>query len=121
MAARGRGASRFISNPPARGDAHAPFTAMLCAGAPSGNACPAVAGGQALYFGADQPRIVAAALIPWSALGLAGPPAAHRIRLEVSVQSWYRARWMSLSGLAPAVGSADPARWAELRLAPTAH
>jgi len=94
----------------------APFTPMLCAGAASATACEPVAGGQALYFGADQPRVVAAMLVPWSALGLTGPPPTRRLKIEISARSWYRARWMSLSGRAPEAGSADPADWRWARL-----
>jgi hypothetical protein len=99
---------------------HPPMTARLCAGAPAEHAtkdCPAVPGAKALYFGADQPRIVGEALIPWSALGLDAPPASRRLRVEVSASSWFRSHWMSLSGLPPAQGSARPSRWAVLRLA----
>jgi hypothetical protein len=75
-----------------------------------------VAGAEVLYFGADQPRISAEALLPWRALGLAGPPAAGRIKVEVSAGAWLRARWMSLSGRPPAESSPDPARWIPMRL-----
>ena len=86
----------------------------LCVGAPEaheGASCPEVAGGMAHYFGADQPRIVADALIPWSALGVSGPPESRRIRLDVGARSWFRARWMSLSGQAPEIAAADPKLW----------
>src|SRR6185437_9205788 len=56
---------------------HPLMTAKLCRGAPAehaGNDCAAVPGGEAYYFGADQPRIAAEALLPWSALGRDGPP-----------------------------------------------
>ncbi|MDE1968143.1 MAG: hypothetical protein KGI92_04485 [Alphaproteobacteria bacterium] len=91
-----------------------PMKPLLCAGSPGehrGATCPSVAGGRVHYFGADQPRIVADALIPWSALGVSGPPDAHRIKLEVSARSWFRARWMSLSGETPETASADPKLW----------
>ena len=91
-----------------------PMQPLLCAGAPSeyhGASCPPVAGGRVHYFGADQPRIVADALIPWSALGLSGPPESRRIKLDVSARSWFRARWMSLSGAPPEAASADPKLW----------
>jgi hypothetical protein len=91
-----------------------PMAPMLCQGAPAehrGTSCPAVPGAQTLYFGADQPRIVAETLIPWQALGLSGPPDPRRIKFEVSARSWFRARWMSLSGLNPEKGSAQPAAW----------
>ena len=99
---------------------HPMMTAQLCAGAPSEHgekSCAAVPGGQALYFGADQPRIVGEALIPWQAVGLDGPPASRHIKAEVSASAWFHSRWMSLSGLPPAIGSADPRHWAVLRLA----
>jgi hypothetical protein len=76
-----------------------------------------VPGARVLYFGADQPRIVGEALIPWRAIGLEGPPASRRIRVEVSSSAWFRSRWMSLSGLSPEAGSAAPDRWSVLRLA----
>jgi hypothetical protein len=91
-----------------------PMAPMLCAGAPAehhGTSCPSVPGATTLYFGADQPRIVAETLIPWQALGLAGPPDKRRIKFEVSARSWFRARWMSLSGLNPEKSSAIPAAW----------
>lgn len=91
-----------------------PMKPLLCLGSPEdhhGSTCLSVAGGVAHYFGADQPRIVADALIPWSALGLTGPPDAHRIRLDVAARSWFRARWMSLSGQAPEAIATDPKLW----------
>jgi hypothetical protein len=102
-----------------KGQEHPLMTALLCAGAPvehGGDICPAVAGGEAFYFGADQPRIVAEALLPWSALGLQAPPRDGKLKLEVSVSAWYHSRWMSLSGLPPAQGSAAPDRWIEVLL-----
>ncbi|HXP31740.1 MAG TPA: hypothetical protein VN832_11655 [Stellaceae bacterium] len=117
----GAGPRRFTLYfiPPGPAKDSPPMSVRLCAGAAKehrGNRCPAVEGASALYFGADQPRVVAEALIPWSALGLAGPPTARRLRFEVSATSWFRARWMSLSGLPPEAGSADPERWATVRL-----
>jgi hypothetical protein len=49
-------------------------------------------------------------------LGLAGPPLRHRIKIEVSASAWFHSRLMSLSGAAPARGSADPKRWIEMQL-----
>jgi hypothetical protein len=98
---------------------HPVMTAKLCAGAAAErrqNRCASVPGAQALYFGADQPRIVGEALIPWQAMGLDGPPMSRRIKVEVSSSAWFHSRWMSLSGLPPAQGSAEPRRWATLRL-----
>jgi hypothetical protein len=118
----GAGARRFtlyFIPPRSKEKDHPPTSALLCAGAPAEhtrNHCPAVPGGEALYFGADQPRIVGEALIPWSALGLSGPPADRLLKAEISASAWFRSRWMSLSGLTPRQGSAQPARWAVLRL-----
>ncbi len=75
-----------------------------------------VPGAKALYFGADQPRIVAEALLPWRAFGLSGPPPSRKIRIEVSARAWLRARWMSLTGLPPRQGAAEPRHWAEMTL-----
>ena len=120
----GAGPRRFTLYfvPPGRGPGKAPpMSVELCAGTAAemrDGRCVAVPGSEALYFGADQPRIVAAMLLPWSALGLDGPPAARRMRLEVAASSWYRARSMSLSGLPPGEGAKDPRHWLEVRLAP---
>jgi hypothetical protein len=111
----------FIPPDGKKGGAHPAMTPLLCAGGAAarvGNDCPAVPGARALYFGADQPRITAEALIPWSALGLSGPPGDEQLKVEVSASAWYRSRWMSLSGLPPAQDSADPARWTTVRLGP---
>lgn len=98
---------------------HPPMAPKLCLGTPTEHAatdCPAVPGAQALYFGADQPRIAAEALIPWEALGLDGPPADGKLRVEVSSTAWHRSRWMSLSGLSPTEGAAHPEKWMPMRL-----
>ncbi len=98
---------------------HPPMMVKLCAGAPAEHAenrCAEVPGAEALYFGADQPRIAAEAILPWAALGRVGPPLDGRVRVEVSAVAWFHSRWMSLSGLSPAQGSAMPGRWAEMRL-----
>ena len=100
---------------------HPPMTALLCTGTAAGPAdgaatCMPVAGGRVSYFGADQPRITAEALIPWCAIGLDGPPLAAPMRVEVSATAWFRSRWMSLSGLPPEQGRARPGRWAVARL-----
>jgi hypothetical protein len=93
--------------------------AMLCAGPAQqaiANGCTAVPGAEAVYFGADQPRITAETLIPWSALGIAPPSPGAKLRAEVAMTSWHRERWMSLSGRAPEAALADPARWRLMRL-----
>ncbi|HZB91601.1 MAG TPA: hypothetical protein VE397_09180 [Stellaceae bacterium] len=110
----------FVPPPPQELERdHVLMTPLLCAGAATERAetrCAAVPGAHALYFGADQPRVVGEALIPWAAIGLDGPPASRRIRVEFSASAWFQSRWMSLSGLPPTVGSAEPQRWAVLSL-----
>jgi hypothetical protein len=98
---------------------HPPMAVKLCAG----SAAEAIAGGckpveaaEAVYFGADQPRITAEMLIPWAALGTAPPTPGATLRAEVAMTSWHRERWMSLSGEAPDKAMADPARWRAMRL-----
>jgi hypothetical protein len=95
--------------------------AVLCAGAPAshdGLACASPAGGEASYFGSDQPRITAELVLPWSAFGVDGAPEARRVALEVAVTAWHRSRWVSLSGATPDKGLADPAGWETVSLAP---
>ena len=62
--------------------------------------CTEVSGAEAVYFGADQPRITAEMVIPWSALGIAPPAPGTQLRAEIAITSWHRERWMSLSGRA---------------------
>ena len=64
------------------------MTALLCAGA-ADEAIRArlhgpMAGAEAVYFGADQPRITAEMLIPWSALGIAAAAAGRDARAPKS-------------------------------------
>ena len=79
--------------------------------------CAAVPGALATYFGSDQPRIVLEVSVPWEALGSEGPPAARCLRTELSVSGFYRARWMTLSGLPPELAMEDTRRWMEVELA----
>lgn len=98
---------------------HPPMAALLCAGSPATHAhnrCPSVPGAEALYFGADQPRVAAEMLLPWQALGLSGPPGDGKLKLEVSSSAWFHSRWMSLTGLSPAAGSTQPEHWIEVHL-----
>ena len=98
---------------------HPPMAPMLCLGAPAEHgptSCSPVPGAQALYFGADQPRITAEAIFPWSALGVAGPPPSGRIKVEVSGTAFHRSRWMSLSGRPPSEDVMQPEHWPEMRL-----
>ncbi len=83
-----------------------------------GAECRGVEGAEASYFGADQPRVTTELTIPWSALGLAGPPAGRPLKLELAATAWYRSRWMSLSGKAPDAAMADSPHWREVLLLP---
>jgi len=97
-----------------------PMAPKLCAGTVAelqDNNCAAVPDAQTLYFGADQPRIVAEAMLPWNALGIDGPPKANKLAIEVSATSWDNGRWMSLSGLPPEKGSSETKRWLTVPLA----
>src|SRR6185437_7900160 len=116
----GAGPRRFVLYfvPPRTKTAdHPPMRALLCTGeAAFPSSCAPVPGGRSVYFGADQPRITAEAFLPWSALGLARPPASGRLRLDIAGIAWHRSRWMSLSGNPPAAMMAHPERWPVLRL-----
>jgi hypothetical protein len=98
---------------------HPPMAALLCAG-PAVEAiaagCKPVPGAEAVYFGADQPRIAAELLLPWSAFGIALPKPGALLRAEVAMTSWHGERWMSLSGETPERAMADPAHWLPMRL-----
>lgn len=95
------------------------MAALLCAGAAAQatqSGCTPVPGAEAVYFGADQPRITAEMLIPWSALGIAPPAPGMALKAEVALTSWHSERWMSLSGRPPEAALADPSGWRVLRL-----
>jgi len=95
------------------------MAAELCAGAARQaleHGCIPIVGAKAVYFGADQPRITAEALIPWSALGIAALAAGTPVRVEAAVTAWERDRWMSLSGRPPDVAMRDPGGWRRMRL-----
>jgi hypothetical protein len=107
----------FFIPPHARDPVHHDYQHMeaeLCAG-PAGQViaqgCTAPQGAEAVYFGADQPRITAEMRIPWSSLGIAPPAPGGKLKVEVAMTSWHRERWMSLSGRPPEAGLADPSRW----------
>jgi hypothetical protein len=78
--------------------------------------CKPPPGAEAMYFGADQPRVTAEMTIPWTFLGVAPPAAGARIKAEVAMTSWHHERWMSLSGQPPDKAMADPSLWRRLRL-----
>ena len=98
---------------------HPEMAAQLCAGpAPQAISmgCTGVSGAKAVYFGADQPRITAEMVIPWSALGIDAPTPGAQLRAEIAVTSWHRERWMSLSGRPPPAAMEDPQGWRAMRL-----
>jgi hypothetical protein len=110
--------SLFFVPPKGRGKNYPIMQALLCAESAADIAsCRTPAGAAANYFGADQPRIVAEARLPWPALGMAGPPADGRIRVEIAGTAWHRSRWISLSGLPPAEAMAQTERWRDAGLA----
>jgi hypothetical protein len=91
----------------------------LCEGAAQeaiAHGCKTAAGAEAVYFGADQPRVTAEMTIPWSVLGIAPPLAGASLKAEVAMTSWHRERWMSISGKPPEKGLADPAGWRVMKL-----
>jgi hypothetical protein len=98
---------------------HPPMRAQLCAGAAQiaiTEGCAEVSGAEAVYFGADQPRITAEMVIPWSALGITPPAPGTQLRAEIAITSWDRERWMSLSGHAPDAAMNHPEDWPAMRL-----
>ena len=95
------------------------MAAQLCAGPAAetiASGCTEVARAEAKYFGADQPRITAEVVIPWSALGIEAPAQGASLRGEIAITSWHRERWMSLSGHAPPEAINDPSGWRDMRL-----
>jgi hypothetical protein len=98
---------------------HPPMSARLCAGVARiaiVEGCVEVSGAEAVYFGADQPRITAEMVIPWSALGITVPASGTQLRADIAITSWDSERWMSLSGLAPDAALEDPKVWPAMRL-----
>jgi len=118
----GRGPRRmtlFFIPPQHRVKGEYPMTALLCSGAAEQairTGCAPVSGAEAVYFGANQPRITAEMVIPWAALGGVAPAAGMPLKAEVALTSWDRERWMSLSGEAPDQALADPASWRLMHL-----
>jgi hypothetical protein len=98
---------------------HPPMSAMLCAGEAQiviKEGCAEIGGAEAVYFGADQPRITAELVIPWSALGVTPPAPGTQLRADIAITSWHRERWMSLSGRAPDAAMNDSEAWPAMRL-----
>ena len=111
--------SLFFIPPRTKVHDHPPMTAKLCLGSAQiaiTAGCTEVEGGEAVYFGADQPRITAEMVIPWSAFGIALPIPGTPLRVEVAVTSWVRDRWMSLSGRPPAAAMDHTEAWRAMRL-----
>ena len=73
--------------------------------------CQPVPDAVATYFGSDQPRITVEVSLPWQAIGVTEPPLQRQLRVELAAITWHRSRWMSWSGLPPAVAMQDPTRW----------
>jgi hypothetical protein len=78
--------------------------------------CAPVPAAIANYLGGDTPRIVAEVFLPWSALGVNGPPVARQISVELAATAYHRARWMSWSGRPPAQAMEETATWHTVRL-----
>jgi hypothetical protein len=114
----------FFIPPRTKSHDHPPMRAELCAGAAHSAiawGCTEVSGAEAVYFGADQPRITAEMMIPWSALGIAAPMPGATFRAEIAITSWDRERWMSLSGRAPETAMSNPEGWPAMRLGNGRH
>ncbi|HEU0218323.1 MAG TPA: hypothetical protein VFQ90_16840 [Stellaceae bacterium] len=111
--------SLFFIPPRTKQHDHPPMAAKLCAGSAQiaiTEGCIEVSGAEAVYFGADQPRITAEMIIPWSALGILPPGPGTLLRAEVALTSWHRERWMSLSGRPPDAALSHPESWRTMRL-----
>jgi hypothetical protein len=112
----------FFIPPRSRDPVHHDYQHMaaeLCAGTADQvieHGCTAPPGAEAVYFGADQPRITAELTIPWSLLGVTPPAPGTTVRAEVAMTSWHRERWMSLSGRPPEQDLADPSGWRVFKL-----
>ncbi|HVH78626.1 MAG TPA: hypothetical protein VM782_04495, partial [Stellaceae bacterium] len=87
---------------------------VVCAGTADNVArdgCKPPGDTQAMYFGADQPRVTAEMTIPWSYLGVPPPVPGADLKAEVAMTSWHNERWMSLSGKPPEIDLAEPNGW----------
>jgi hypothetical protein len=73
--------------------------------------CDPVPSATAVYQVSDRPRITAQITLPWKALGISGPPANMRLRVQLAATAFYRSRWMSLGGAPPADAMENPATW----------
>ena len=82
----------------------------------NGERCVPVASAVATDLGGEPTRIKEAIILPWSALGIAGPPRDGNLRVQLAATSFYRSRWMSLTGAPPAQALDDEASWRTARL-----
>jgi hypothetical protein len=73
--------------------------------------CAPVPSAAAVYQIGDRPRVFAQITLPWQALGVAGPPAVRKVRLEIAATAFYRSRWMSLGGVPPGKAMEDEGSW----------
>ena len=74
-------------------------------------------GADAVYFGADQPRITAETRIPWSALGRQRACRGHHAAGRNAVTAWDRyALDVAVRPAAPAAAMRDPSGWRAMRL-----
>ena len=73
--------------------------------------CDAVPSATAVYQVSDRPRITAQVTLPWKALGISAPPADRHLRVQLAATTFYRSRWMSLGGAAPAEAMENLATW----------
>jgi hypothetical protein len=78
--------------------------------------CVAVAAAVATSLGGEPTKIKQEIFLPWSALGIAGPPPEGNLRVQLGATSFYGSRWMSLTGAPPAQALEDPASWRIARL-----
>jgi len=71
----------------------------------------------ARFFGVamDQPRVIFEAKVPWANFG-GRPAVGTEVGLALSAISFYRSRWMSLSGEAPDSLMTHPSRWSSVKL-----
>jgi hypothetical protein len=73
--------------------------------------CDPVPSATAVYQVSDRPRITAQITLPWKVLGISGPPADRRLRVQLAATTFYRSRWMSLGGDPPAEAMKNLTTW----------
>jgi hypothetical protein len=101
----GSGASRTMNSP---------LRVEVCERTRDG--CVRVASAVATDLGSDHTRIKEEIILPWSALGITGPPRDGNLRVQLGATSFYRSRWMSLTGAPPAQALDDQSSWRTARL-----